>query len=70
MCGSGTVKVVAVAGVEPHGQVPGQLQVLALVLPDRHLVGLVEQDVGGHQHRVGEQPDVGGLGAQPWRPCP
>ena len=53
----------AVAGVEPGGQVPAQLEVLALVLPDRHLVGLVEQDVGGHQHRVGEQPDVGALRA-------
>ena len=46
-----------VAGVEPGGQVAAQLQVLPLVLPDRDPVGLVEQDVGGHQHRVGEQPD-------------
>ena len=41
--------------VEPLGQVPGQLQVLALVLADGHLVGLVEQDVGRLQDRVGEQ---------------
>ena len=46
-----------VAGVEAGGQVPAQLQVLALVLADRDPVGLVQQDVGGHQHRVGEQPD-------------
>ncbi len=30
---------------------------LALVLADRHLVGVVEQDVGGLQDRVVEQPD-------------
>ena len=47
----------AVAAVEAGGQVAGQLQVLALVLTDRHLVGLVDEDVGGLQHRVGEQPD-------------
>ena len=51
----------AVALVEPLGQVPGQLQVLALIVADRHPVGVVEQDVGGHEHRVGEQPDPGRL---------
>ena len=45
----------AVARVEPLGDVARQLQVLALVVADRHLVGLVEQDVAGHQHRVGEE---------------
>ena len=44
--------------VEPGGQVPGQFQVLPLVLPDRHLLGLVEQDVGGLQDRVAEQPEA------------
>jgi hypothetical protein len=44
--------------VEPLGQVAGQLQVLPLVLADRHLVRLVEQDVGRLQDRVGEQPDL------------
>ena len=34
--------------------VPGQLQMLALVLPDRDQIGVVEQHVGGHQHRIGE----------------
>ncbi len=29
---------------------------LSLVVADRNDVGLVEQDVAGHQHRVGEQP--------------
>jgi hypothetical protein len=47
----GTVKVRPVAGVEPARQVAGQLHVLALVLADRHLVGVVKQDVGGHQGR-------------------
>ena len=45
----------AVAAVEAGGQVAGELEVLALVLTDRHLVGLVDEDVGGLQHRVGEQ---------------
>ena len=40
---------------------------LALVLADRHPVGLVEQDVRGLQHRVGEQPDGGPVGAVPGR---
>ena len=34
------------------------LQVLHLVLADRHQVRAVDEDVGGHQHRVGEQPDA------------
>ncbi len=44
-------------GVEALSQIPGQLQVLALVLADRHRVGLVQQDVRGLQDRVGEQPN-------------
>ncbi len=36
---------------------------LPLVLADRDLLGAVEQDVGCHQHRIGEQPDAGVLGA-------
>jgi hypothetical protein len=49
--------------VESAGQVPGQLEVLSLVLADRYPVGLVEQDVGGLQDRVREQPDGGPVGA-------
>jgi len=45
--------------IEPLREVAGQLQVLALVLADRHMVGLVQQDVRGLQDRVGEQPDGG-----------
>ena len=51
------------AVVEPGREVAGQLEVLALVVTDRHLVGLVDEDVGGHEHRVGEQPDRAAVGA-------
>src|SRR6266545_4606244 len=53
----------AVQPVEPLRQVAGQLQVLALVLPHRYRVGLVEQDVRGLQDRVGEQAHAGPVGA-------
>jgi hypothetical protein len=33
-----------------------QLEVLTLVVADRHPVGLVEEDVAGHQHGVREEP--------------
>ena len=46
---------VAVAGVEPDGDVPRELDMLALVLPDRHQVGVIEQDVGCLKHRIGEE---------------
>ena len=42
--------------VEPDRDVTGDLDVLALVVADGHLVGVVQQDVGGLQCRVGEQP--------------
>ena len=45
----------AIAGVEPVGHVAGQFEVLALVVADRHLVGVVQQDVGRHEHRIGQQ---------------
>src|SRR5579859_2099468 len=41
--------------VEARGDVAGQLEVLALVVADRNEVGLVQEDVAGHQHRVREQ---------------
>ena len=40
-----------------HRDVAGQLDMLLLVLADRHVGGAVEQDVGRLQHRIGEQPD-------------
>ena len=53
----------AVARVEADGEIPGQLEVLPLVLTDRHPLGLVQQDVGGHQHRIGEQGRQSGFGS-------
>ena len=49
--------------VEALRDVPGQLQVLALIVSNRDAVGLVEQDVGGLQHRVGEQVGADGIAA-------
>jgi len=43
------------ARVEALGDVAHEFQVLALVLPDRHLAGAVGEHVGGLQHRVEEQ---------------
>ena len=56
----------AVARVEALGDVARELEVLALVVADRDDVGLVQEDVAGHQHRVREEPGrdellVGGL---------
>ena len=47
----------AKVGVELLRDVAGELEMLLLVLADRHVRCPVEQDVGGHQHRIGEQPD-------------
>jgi hypothetical protein len=44
--------------VELGGDVAGQLQVLLLVLADRHMGRLVGQDVGGLQDRIGVEPDA------------
>mmetsp|Transcript_27436 Transcript_27436/g.66741 ORF Transcript_27436/g.66741 Transcript_27436/m.66741 type:complete len:347 (+) Transcript_27436:206-1246(+) len=51
----------AVLVVEPPRDVPGELQVLLLVLSDRNQIGLVEQDVAGHEHRVVEEADADAL---------
>src|SRR2546421_171426 len=42
--------------VEALGDVARQLEMLALVVADRHEVGLVEQDVAGHQDGIREEP--------------
>ena len=55
--------------VELDRDVAGQLDMLLLVLADRDVGGLVEQDVGGLEHRIGEQADAERLrGSCP--PCP
>ena len=41
----------AVAVVEALGDVAGELEVLALVVAHRDLVGVVQEDVGGHERR-------------------
>ena len=48
----------AVVVVEADRDVACQLHVLTLVVADGHLLGVVEEDVGDHQHRVVEQPDA------------
>ena len=49
---------VAEGVVEPDRDVARQLDVLALVVADGDLVGVVEEDVGGHQHRIVEEADA------------
>ena len=64
--GHGQLEVfVLVDVVEPLREVTGHLEVLLLVFAHGHHVGVVEQNVGGHQHGVGEQAgvDVVGLAA-------
>ncbi|GMA94332.1 hypothetical protein GCM10025881_11560 [Pseudolysinimonas kribbensis] len=53
----------AEALVEPLREVAGELEVLALILADGHDLGVVEQHVGGHEHRVDEQANGGGVRA-------
>ena len=45
----------AEAGVEAFGDVAGDLDVLALILADGNVVGVVEQDVGCLESGIGEQ---------------
>jgi hypothetical protein len=44
--------------IETLGQIPAQLEVLALVVAHRHGIGVVEHDVGRHQNRIHEQARV------------
>ena len=53
--GLGLHEHLAVGRVEAPRDLARELEVLALVLAHRHLVGLVEQDVGGLEHRIEEQ---------------
>ena len=70
-CGNvafGTTNVSPKLVVEPDRDVAGELDVLALVVADGDLLGVVQQDVGGHQHRVVEQADADELLALPTSP--
>ena len=65
--GAGHHEGFAVERIEALRDVARQFQVLRLVLAHRHDAGLVEQDIGGHQHRVLQQAVahrflLGGLG--------
>ena len=53
---SGSTRIRPEALVEAAGDLAGQLDVLALVLADRNLVGLVGEHVRGLQHRIEEEP--------------
>ena len=62
ICGSGNGEQVdVVVGVELEGDVAHQLDMLLLVLADRDVGRLVEQDVGGLQDRVGVEADADAL---------
>jgi hypothetical protein len=58
MKGSGMANTSPYRVLKRYANIAGQLQMLFLIVTDRHLIGLVEQDVGGHQHRIVEQADV------------
>ena len=44
--------------IEPTRHLAGQFHMRLLVLPHRHKIGLVKQDVGGHQHRIAQEAEV------------
>ena len=54
--GVGELEYLAVCVVELLRKVARHLEVLLLVLADRDEVGIHDEDVGRHQHRVGEEP--------------
>ena len=43
------------AVIDPQRQITGDLQVLFLVFTDRDQIGVVKQDIGGHQDRIGHE---------------
>ncbi len=50
----------AVGVIEAYGNIPGDFQVLLLVLAYRHLFSAVKQDISSHQHGIGKQAVAGG----------
>ena len=57
--GVGDLEDLAELIVELGGDVAGDLDVLLLVLPHRHQVGQVDEDVGRLEHGIGEQAVIG-----------
>ena len=53
---------IAVNAVEAACDVAGNFQMLGLILPHGHEVGIVDEDVRCHQHGVGEQTAVDVVG--------
>jgi hypothetical protein len=47
---------IAIHRVEPLGDISCELEVLRLVIAHGHDRGVVQQNIGGHQHRVLQQP--------------
>ena len=52
MYGVGHLERLAKIAIESLGKIAGQFEMLLLVLADRDEIGLVEQNVRGHQHRI------------------
>ena len=51
-------KCLAVVAIEADRQIPRQFKMLPLILPDRHEVCLIKQDVRGHQDRIVKHSDT------------
>ena len=60
--GFGNGEGVGVDGVEAGGDVAAKLHVLLLVDAHGDYIGLVEQDVGGHQHGISEESGINVVG--------
>ena len=44
--------------IEAAREISGHFNVLHLIFAHRHNIGVVSQNVGRHQHRVGEQAGI------------
>jgi len=55
---------VTVGVIDPDGDVTGDFNMLFLILADRNFFALKEEDVGGHEDRIGKESVVGGNAAR------
>ena len=55
MNGSGSVNVSGEGVIEARRDVAAELDMLLLILADRDKIGLIDQNVRRHQHRIGEE---------------